>query len=179
MFVCFVFVFCFSQTEIEKKCTTEHVPSDFYDGHHKEHNVGWLNLMGHDCCVCGFSGPHPGRMNDLQMWSIWEKENKFSETFGRKKLVADGIFTHARPAGCTVVNYPDPITEEQKIANLLHKVTRVPLENYHSRQKTWWTILAKPYTLDYNDFGIIYFAIIVLTNFLIKEQSPLRNINFD
>ena len=155
-----------------KLISTEYVPRDFYDGHKHQHNAGILNFVGYDGCCHGFSGPNWGSMNDIQMWYSSDQFQHRNRWFGNGTILGDGIFKYCR--GNIVAQFLNPVSARERLFNVLHTLSRVPVEHYHGRLKGWWGILDKRFTLDYDDLGLIYLTCVILTNFLIKEQAPLR-----
>ena len=118
------------------------------------------------------SGWLPGASNDINAWYLskfFQDKNKY---FGNAKALFDGIYRYV--PGPWICSFKKPTNEQELLYNLLHILTRSIIEHLFGRQKKYWSIIGNKYTLHLRWLGLVYRNAMLLTNILIKHQSPLR-----
>ena len=149
--------------------------TEFYDGHKKYHCLGCTNIIDGNGIARSAHGPAPGAWNDINGWYSSEYYGRQNELncFGNGKLLADGIYRYAE--GPFICSFAAVTNIKQFYYNLFHLLARVVIENYHHRLKQYFPILTN-YTYKLENFGLFYNTCLLLTNLLIINQDPLRNL---
>ena len=119
-------------------------------------------------------GPERGGCNDITIWYNSGYNKNIRKHFGNTKLLVDGIFRHAE--GNFICSFPNPVNERQLRFNVMHILGRTMVEHVFGRQKGYWPIIARKYTLNLRWLPIIYRNVALLTNMLVMHQSPMRKV---
>ena len=136
--------------------------------------MGFLCFVdGHgECRVC--IGPECGRKNDIQIWfnSVYA-DNITALIDDNDNILFDGIYRYVDDHFITP--FPGRLEPEsvERIYNKLHCGARVIVENYFGLLKQLWPIFGLKYGFRKNRIGIFFRCCIILTNIIIRHQSPL------
>ena len=144
----------------------------FWDGHHREHNVGFLEFCdgrGVSDMVFGWTY---GAMNDIQIWNCSPYYNNIQQYIGNTQVLFDGIFEFVDGPFLTPIR--DASTPAEIIYNCLQREARVIIENKFARTKVLWPLIGLKYNLDIDLIGLVYYNCVLLTNIIILVQDPLR-----
>ena len=112
---------------------------NYYDGHHRQHDVGFLTF----CDCFGVTrlvhGPVRGAANDINSWYTSDFKQNINRYFGNHgKVLFDGIYAYVN--GPFICSFPNPSNLREYLFNALHSQARSIIENTYSRQKLWWPI---------------------------------------
>ena len=144
----------------------------FYDGHHREYNVGFALICDGYGMSRNIAGYDEGSCNDINIYQNSDWYKKPNDYFGNYKILADGIFRHVE--GPFICSFPNVTNDEEMMFNVMHILARVMIEHVFGRQKAYWSIIDSMYTYNLKWIGLIYRNVALLTNMLVKHQSPMR-----
>eukprot|EP01083_Nonionella_stella_P001723 4909_1 len=149
---------------------------DFYDGHHGEHNVGYLvacNGHGHPTYCYG---PLPGRYNDLSYYircGFYLQPYRY--VLNGHYIAADRIFRYyPPPILCAYCGYAQ-LTVYQMFYNHYHARARVIIENLFGRIKRCIPMW-RDYRFSLDDIDLYWRTTLILISIIIQHQSPLRRV---
>eukprot|EP01084_Bolivina_argentea_P162243 282374_1 len=121
---------------------------DYYDGHHKQHDIGFLVMCDGYGIVRYFYGGAVGRTNDIRMYS---ESDLFNNTQNYVQdghyILADGIFRYFPPPLLTRYCNRQHLSEFEHAFNYQHSECRVIIENVFGRMKTLFPIIIIPWSL--------------------------------
>ena len=144
----------------------------YYDGHHCQHNVGFLTFCDSIGVTRLVHGPVRGGANDINLWYSSDFYQNQWFFFGNCKVLFDRIYRFAEgPFICQIKN---PIGRAQKLYNFCHTLSRSVIEHTYSRQKTYFPILGLKFPFNLKFIGLVYRVCVILTNVLIIHQNPMR-----
>ena len=144
----------------------------YYDGHHCEHNVGFLEFVDNKGITRLVHGAARGSHNDINIWYQSDYSKDVNKYFGDYKVLFDGIYEYVDgPFLCPIRR---PASRTDVMYNILQRDDRSIVENKFGRTKVCWPLVGVQYNLKLSMVGIVYRVCVLLTNILIKHQHPLR-----
>lgn len=118
-----------------------------------------------------------GAVNDIGIWYSCKYRNQKQRFFGDNKVLFDSIYRYVdydRLDELFVTRFPYAHNMEQAFYNVAHGEARVIIENTYARQQMCFPIIARPFPYNKKYIDIVFRNVVILTNVLILEQSPLR-----
>lgn len=150
---------------------------EFYDGHHKQHDLGYFV-----CCsaegivVMVFGGAHC-RLNDLQVLRNCSDftTNQQHYITGNDRILFDGIFASVGPPFITpfVRRGGRQLSALERRYNRILSRARIIIENVFARIKTLWPIVGRVYRLSKESLDITVRNAFILHNIVVKYQSGM------
>eukprot|EP01083_Nonionella_stella_P182366 656061_1 len=147
---------------------------DFYDGHHHDHNIGYLVACNGWGWPCYIYGPQPGHRNDLSYYrncQLYRNPDRF--VFGGNYVFGDRIFRYYDVPMITPFHGMWFYTLYELLFNYYQSQSRVIIENLFGRFKVLWNIWCI-WNNNLSDLDLHFRATMTLTCIIIKHQDPLR-----